>query len=711
MAPSTPRLRVLSVGGNPLSAFLSWRLQATTSCDVTLVWKTAYESVSQYGVSFKSAKYGNERFKPHAVVRTPEEAGTMGGGYDYVLLSVKALPDVYDLASIIESVVTPQHTCILVNTTTALGTEAYLESRFPTNVVLSLVSGISLTQLGNSEFEQTGGADVWVGSAIENANVPQSIQYDMAEALALTLASGNVDCHVSPNIRQQQWERVLGPIAFHPLSVILDCPNLTALMEKPTCKQLINDLIDELTSVAEAQKCSFPADFKQKTIEDQLKAHPSTNIMHQDFMARRPLEIETFLGSPIKCAKALNIPTPHLNTLYPILSHLNQTNQSRPPLPSPTASMGGPQQSRPVPGRGPPPSQRPGPGPGMPPRGPPQGRGGLDPAMARRPPPSQQRGMNGHPPPSRGNGEFSPRPELSRRNSFDDDLEEFGHIALYGDMVDNEGPAQPHDDYQRQRPLPPSAAELALRERELALRERAAMLREQELMSRSRPNTAGRRKMPGRSRSVYGDDEEDDEFYVDSNPPPMPPIDVDNIDMMSVTSRRNRRLPSVSGMRNLGPDVPQAPPRGRHSLFSRSNKNRASAASARLMNDVPGLHDPITDNALMGYSSNRYGTVDRAAMTSNSRANSMTSRMGMDDISGGAYPPMPNGQYPPMTNGRRMSNSPDERRPNGFGTRNGQSPPDHHGYPRGPPLDRQAIPRQNGYPHQVDQHISDGYYG
>jgi hypothetical protein len=41
------------VGGNAISAFLSWRLQATTSCDVTLVWKSGFEAVSQYGVSFK----------------------------------------------------------------------------------------------------------------------------------------------------------------------------------------------------------------------------------------------------------------------------------------------------------------------------------------------------------------------------------------------------------------------------------------------------------------------------------------------------------------------------------------------------------------------------------------------------------------------------------------------------------------------------------
>jgi hypothetical protein len=57
-------MNVCSVGGNAVSAFLSWRLQATNACDVTLVWKNGYEHVSQYGISFKSNVFGNERFKP-----------------------------------------------------------------------------------------------------------------------------------------------------------------------------------------------------------------------------------------------------------------------------------------------------------------------------------------------------------------------------------------------------------------------------------------------------------------------------------------------------------------------------------------------------------------------------------------------------------------------------------------------------------------------
>lgn len=145
------------------------------------------------------------------VVRSPEDAASSRApAFDYVILCVKALPDLYNLADIIQSVVTPQHTCIIVNTTNTLGVERALEESFPTNVVLSLVSGVNLIQLGSSEFEQTGSREVWVGPANAESNIPQAIQRDMSEALAMTLSTGQVDCKVSDNIRQQQYERMIG---------------------------------------------------------------------------------------------------------------------------------------------------------------------------------------------------------------------------------------------------------------------------------------------------------------------------------------------------------------------------------------------------------------------------------------------------------------------------------------------------------------------
>ncbi|KAK1907236.1 hypothetical protein P3342_005560 [Pyrenophora teres f. teres] len=274
MAPAVPRLRILSVGGNAVSAFLSWRLQATNACDVTLVWKSGYESVAQYGISFKSQLYGNERFKPHAVVRTPEDAAhSSKQPFDYVLLCVKALPDVYDIANIIESVVSPQHTCILMNTTHSLGVESYLEQRFPTNVVLSLVSGAEISQLGASEFEHKGATDIWVGPANKNANIPAQIQSDMAQALSMTLSSGQVNCQVSHNIRQQQYERMIGPIAFHPASVVFETPNHAELIEKVGVQPLINGVLDEMLALAKASDCTFPDNFRETTFQEMIRPH------------------------------------------------------------------------------------------------------------------------------------------------------------------------------------------------------------------------------------------------------------------------------------------------------------------------------------------------------------------------------------------------------------------------------------------------------
>lgn len=143
-------------------------------------------------------------------MRSPEEAASREQAYDYVILCIKALPDVYDLAGVIESVVTPQHTCILLNTTNTLGVESHLEQRYPTNVILSLVSGVNIIQTGVSDFEHVDSTEIWVGPATKNAAIPSSIQNDMAAALAITLSSGQMDCRVSENIRQEQYDRMIG---------------------------------------------------------------------------------------------------------------------------------------------------------------------------------------------------------------------------------------------------------------------------------------------------------------------------------------------------------------------------------------------------------------------------------------------------------------------------------------------------------------------
>lgn len=486
------------------------------------------------------------------------------------------------------------------------------------------------------------------------------------------------------------------PIAFHPLSVIFETSSHTALLEKVGVKQLISDVFDELVSIAIAQDCTFPPNFKEKVMEEMKRTTETNSIMYQDFIAKRPMEVETYLGSPIKLAQTVGVKVPRIETLYAILHNLNIVNQQRKDVPAVIS----PANVQPPLSRM---SSAPPPRPAM--NGVPNGRGrGRTPSMNGPPPGMVRRGpplMNGGPPngygrPATGGGYPTPRNQ-SRRGSLEgNDLEEFSHLVLYDDI-----PEAGESAYSGG--IGGDGADIALRERELMLRQRELALREQEMRMRSGGGGGrGPRRGPP-TPSVRGggggfDDDDDDDYFDPADGPPPPPIDPDNFDMMSVTSRRHRKAaPNPRDIRK-NPEYSDAPAGApRRGGFMRPGFPR-NRSSARIISQVPGLHDNLMDDPLMGYSSNRYGNVDRAQMGMESRTNSLTAAR-LDELQyGGA--PTPNGQSGPFP--RRASQSPGNPYSPQLGRGNGRpSPPNGYG---GPVNGRPSPPNQGAMRQPVPRH-------
>lgn len=244
----------------------------------------------------------------------------------------------------------------------------------------------------------------------------------------------------------------------------------------------------------------------------------------------------------------------------------------------------------------------------------------------------------------------------------------------------------------------------------------------------------GGRRPPPSHRAGFDDDDDDDDFFdpMSSRGPPVPQIDPDNFDMMSATSRKNRRAPSAGQLRR-NPEMgatgggmgPPAPRSGSAVGGFRPGPMARNRSSQQIMPEVSGSGDSILANPMMGYSSNRYGNVDRKLMADDSRANSLT-RERLSELQGagmtgmnGAYPQPPsqpggvgggmNGTYP---NPRRTSLSPGDPFLPGRRTSGRPSPPG-DGYPgprRSPPGMMQPVPRHppgqgNAVaPQQVEQH-------
>jgi len=248
-----------------------------------------------------------------------------------------------------------------------------------------------------------------------------------------------------------------------------------------------------------------------------------------------------------------------------------------------------------------------------------------------------------------------------------------------------------------------------MRERELMLKERELALREQEMRRRRGPPGPGfgRRGPPTPSiRNGGFDDDDDDEFVDPADAPPVPMIDPDNFDMMSVTSKRNRKAPPPTKQEfRRNPEFGMGPSRG--GGFMRPGLPRNNRSSTRLTSQMPGLHDNLMEDPLLGYSSNRYGTVDRASMGIESRTNSLTAAR-LDELQNGG----PNAQNGPYPTPRRTSQSPG----NPYGRVNGRpSPPNGYGGPPNgrpsPPVGmRQPVPRHppgqgnSVAPQQVEQY-------
>lgn len=463
-----------------------------------------------------------------------------------------------------------------------------------------------------------------------------------------------------------------------------------------------------MLTLAGARGCSFSPDFKERIMEEMIVTKEANSIMYQDYSSRRPMEVETYLGSPLKIARTSGVKVPRIETLYAMLHHINIVNQKRPAQAPPAALNGGPVSRTDAPSRGPVPNGPMMNGPMM--NGhngpmtngsmgggphPMRSRGSRAPSMTNgAPPPGMRRGpppgMNGYGP----NGMGPRGPPMQRRSDFEDNsgLDEFSHLVMYDSPADGyEGGPGPYGG----GPSPNS--DMAIRERELMLRQKELALREREMNMRGPMGP-----MPPRARpppSHMGDfDEEDgeDNDYFDPMAYRGPPVNADNVDMMSITSRRNRKQPSVGQLRS-NPEG-NGPSNRRSNPFSKGFRSNRSSSQMTSMN-TQGLHENIADNPLLGYSSDRFGVADRSNIVRegrDSRAGSLTTAR-LNELSQG---PGYSAGYPPMN--RRTSASPGHPLSPGGPMRNGPSPPGHNGYgpngmtPNGRPSSpnvRQPTPR------------------
>ncbi|KAI8142380.1 ketopantoate reductase PanE/ApbA C terminal-domain-containing protein [Fennellomyces sp. T-0311] len=288
----------------------------TQSCQVTTVCRSNYETVRDHGFTMESAKFGRGVFKPHNVVRSVKEA-TVHGPFDYILVTLKALPDVYDIAEIIAPAVIPKETAIVL-IQNGLGVEAPIVQRFPENPLISIVAYIATLQDKPGYTRHLGGERLRLGILDPSAEPAAKMFMDR-------LRHGNVNVEYVDEIEHTRWEKVFWNGGFGPVCAILRL-NTSEVTRNAKARGMVKKLMVELMTAAEAATgIPYEPEYRSEVlIENTAQGHDNYKpSMQLDLERGNPVEVEVILGTALRSATKNGLAVPTIQLMYDLCRAMN----------------------------------------------------------------------------------------------------------------------------------------------------------------------------------------------------------------------------------------------------------------------------------------------------------------------------------------------------------------------------------------------------
>jgi len=143
---------------------------------------------------------------------------------------------------------------------------------------------------------------------------PDGARSERCRAISEALVRAGLRAPVSTHIRQEIWVKLLGNIAFNPISALTGA-TLARMAADPDVSSLVRNIMSETESVACQLGIEMPVTIDQR-IAGAGKVGEHKTSMLQDLEAGRPLELEAITGAVLELGERLGIPMPHTRAVY-----------------------------------------------------------------------------------------------------------------------------------------------------------------------------------------------------------------------------------------------------------------------------------------------------------------------------------------------------------------------------------------------------------
>lgn len=311
-------MKFLIAGAGAIGAYVGARM-ALAGLDVTLYARGPHlRAMQQHGVRVKSVD-GDFEARPK-VAATLEEVGPV----DVVLLGVKAhgLPQ---LAPQLKPVLGPDTTVI----STQNGVPWWFFQGFG-----GALEGTRLERVDpggmisdSIDARRVVGALVYFATDIVEPGVvrhtegnrislgePDGSRSDRCKRIAEALNAAGLRCPVTARIRHEIWVKILGNVAFNPISALTGA-TLVQMVRDPQVCELVRNIMREAEAVAAQLGLELPITIDQRIAGAEKVGEHKTSML-QDLEAGRPLELEAIVGAVVELGERMNIPMIHTRVVY-----------------------------------------------------------------------------------------------------------------------------------------------------------------------------------------------------------------------------------------------------------------------------------------------------------------------------------------------------------------------------------------------------------
>lgn len=236
--------------------------------------------------------------------------------YDFVVVTMKALPDIYSLPDIIRPVVTRGVTSIVL-IQNGLDIEMPIVEAFPSCAVMSGVSMIGSRVTDGHLVYHEDPDEVKFGPYYHNG-LPTDVQLSRAQLFVDIYRAGGADAALVEDVVAARWRKLLWNGTFNTLCTLTRM-SVGSLQVGGGKETLLIPAMKEMEAVAKAAGYAFPENAVNETADGTPPTSAFRPSMLVDLEKGNPLELEVILGAPLRYAQKFKVNTPVLGIVYDLL--------------------------------------------------------------------------------------------------------------------------------------------------------------------------------------------------------------------------------------------------------------------------------------------------------------------------------------------------------------------------------------------------------